>query len=351
MSDNRTLRAALWYAQHGWSVFPIHAPLFDIQGTCYACTCEDWRRSEECKALKPHLWLAHGEHCKQPGKCPACRWAEKSTTDSEQIQKWWGHEWRTKLEDGYSTYYMPNIGIDCGKSNLLTLDVDTYKNLYGDIDDLLPIKDRQTVTAISGGGGEHLVYNRLGKPYGNSTKGLPPGIDIRGAGGYIVAAPSIHKTNRRYRWEMGYGPHEMNPAPIPFALRSILDKATHHRMNHQAGEPSIEAVKKSSNLVEQVLRQTKIEHKGQQEYGQGRRWILPKCPFNPVTDPHGDDGGTFVIVLEDGFIAAGCHHNRCRHVIEASGLGGWNLIMSKIVLVSSLTSSKYPRVYTVGKAA
>lgn len=350
-TNNRMLRSALWYARHGWYVFPIHAPIFNEVGEVYACTCEEWRRTDACKQSKRHMWLAAGEHCRQPGKCPACRWAEKSTIDPETIRKWWGHSWRTRLENGSTFWYMPNIGIDCGKSNLLVFDADAYKDVYPD-DDLLSMSDKETVTALTGGGGEHLVYARQGRPYGNSTKGLPAGIDIRGDGGYIVAAPSVHKSGRLYQWESGYGPHEIDPAPVPVALRNILDLSTHRRREHQVGEPNIEAVKRSVEEVELVLERTDIAHHGQQEYGQGRRWILPECPFNPPDNPHGDDGGTFVIVLEDGHIAAGCHHNRCRHVIEDSKLSGWDFIKSKIVTVEQKSeAAKYPRVYRVKAAA
>lgn len=352
--NNRMLRSALWYAEKKkWYVFPIHAPIFNADRECYACTCEEWLRSEQCKQTKRHMYLEPGKHCVQAGKCPACRWAEKSTIDPEQIYKWWGHEWRVKLDDGWSTYYTPNIGIDCGKSNLLVFDADAYKDVYPD-EDLLSIEDKQTITALTGGGGEHLIYNRQGKDYGNSTKGLPPGIDIRGDGGYIVAAPSLHKSGNRYQWEYGYGPHEIEPMPVPTALCAILDKATRRRINHEVGEANIEAVKRSARLVEQVLKRANIAHYGQQEYGQGRRWILENCPFNPSEDPHMDNGAAFVVVLEDGHIAASCHHNRCQHVIEDAERSGWDIMKSMTVTVESVSTSgaRYPRVYTpVSKAA
>lgn len=348
--DNRMLRSALWYAVHGWAVFPIHAPLFDSAGECIACTCEEWRRSEACKTTKPHMWLDTGEHCKQPGKCPACRWAEKSTTDPDIIRKWWGHDWRIRLEDGYSVLYTPNIGIDCGKSDLLVFDADAYKDVYPE-EDLLSQADKETVTALTGGGGEHLVYARQGLPYGNSTKGLPAGIDIRGAGGYIVAAPSLHKSGNRYRWEIGYGPHESAPAPIPQALRSILSRAT-RRLEHVVGEPDSEAVKRSAIEVERILQQANIAHHGQQEYGRGRRWILPVCPFCPADNQHADDGGTFVCILDDGHIVAGCHHNRCRHAIEERDLSGWDIIKALTITVESVSpTAKYPRIYRPTKVA
>lgn len=349
-ANNRMLKSALWYARHGWHVFPVHAPLFTPEGECYACTCEEWRRTDDCKAYKKHMYLQPGEHCKQPGKCPACRWAEKSTTDEETIYKWWGHDWRTRHVDNSLTYFTPNIGIDCGKSNLLVFDADAYKDVYPD-NDLLSFDDQQTITALTGGGGEHLLYDRAGLPYGNSCRGLPHGIDIRGDGGYIVAAPSVHKSGRVYQWESGYGPHEIDLAPIPETLRSILDKSIRLRSDHKVGAPDSKAVAHSAEQVEQVLERANIAHHGQQEYGGGRRWILPDCPFNPPDDPHGDDGGTFVIVLEDGFIAAGCHHNRCRHIIEDSNLSGWDYIKSKITAVETASdTAKYPRVYRLSAA-
>src|SRR4029450_6591369 len=123
--------------------------------------------------------------------------------------------------------FVPNIGIDCDRSNLLTVDRDAYKDSYAGAELLSP-EDEETVTGISGGGGGHLYYDRQDLPYGNDTGELPEGIDIRGAGGYVVATPSLHKSGRRYQWEANYGPHETRLQPIPDTLRSILDKAHHH---------------------------------------------------------------------------------------------------------------------------
>ena len=349
-SNNRMLRSALWYARHGWHVFPIHAPLFTPEGECFACTCESWRRTDDCKQYKKHMYLEPGQHCVQPGKCPACRWAEKSTIDIDTIYKWWGHDWRTTLENGVTIYYTPNIGIDCGKSDLLVFDADAYKDVYPD-DDLLSRGDKETITALTGGGGEHLVYARIGLPFGNSCKGLPKGIDIRGAGGYIVAAPSVHKSGRRYQWEIGYGPHEIDPAPIPDTLQKILSQSVRRPDGDPLGPADAEAVRKSVELVEKVLEAADIAHHNQQEYGQGRRWILETCPFMDEDDPHADDNGTFVIVLEDGHIAAGCHHNRCQHIIAEAGLSGWEIIKQKTVTIEAPKEAKYPRVYRPAKAA
>jgi hypothetical protein len=219
--------------------------------------------------------------------------------------------------------YLPNIGIDCGKSGLLVFDADTYKQV-GDLGDLLTWADRETVTVITQGGGEHLIYNRQGKPYGNATKGLPPGIDIRGAGGYVVAVPSLGKSGRRYQYEEAYRPSITPLLPIPKALDDILSNATpqvKHRGNAIALNAST-AVKSSIRIVEQVLERLDVDANST-DYGDGARWVFAECPFMPEDDPHADDNGSFVIVLEDGRIAAGCHHNRCRKRLEDADVTGW----------------------------
>lgn len=201
-------KTAQWYARHGWYVFPVHTPIFNEADECVGCTCEAWHR-------------ANGDPdyvCKNPGKCPRVRWSERSTIDEAQIRKWWGQPWAW---DGY----LPNIGIDCGKSGILSLDVDAYKEHAGDLSDFLTIAEQSTITVVSGGGGQHLLYDAQGKPYGNQTGDLPAGIDVRGVGGYIVAAPSLHKSGRCYSYEEGWGPRDVALLPIPPALDTILAAA------------------------------------------------------------------------------------------------------------------------------
>lgn len=84
------------------------------------------------------------------------------------------------------------------------IDMDTYKDIYRGHDMDL---DEETVTAISGNGGAHLFYRmEPGDSFGNSTKKLPDGIDIRAHGGYVIVAPSLHISGNRYHWELGYEP-------------------------------------------------------------------------------------------------------------------------------------------------
>lgn len=329
MTTPNMAACAAFYAQRiDWYVFPCHAPLFDAQGRCVGCTCEAWRQSDKCKATNPRAYLGPAGKCENPGKCPACKWSEKSTRDPAQIARWWGRDWQTTdPESGRRLFYSPNIGIDCGKSDLLVLDADTYKDVAGDLCELLTRSEQETVTAITGNGGEHLIYARQGKPYGNATRGLPPGIDIRGAGGYIVAAPSLHRSGNRYTFEEGYSPRLIAPRPLPAKLEAILAAATPQSRTRGANATGIEIptpgrLRRSVGIVERVLELGDFDHYGKEAYGGGFRWIFEECPFNPNTDPHPEDGSAFVIVLPDGRIGAGCHHNRCKaRTNEAEG--GW----------------------------
>ena len=320
------LACALRYAQrYRWPVFPIHKPIFDEAGNCTGCTCEEYRRTEKCRRNHPRAYLGPDGKCEEPGKCPAVKWAERATLDPAQITRWWGQPRHSvNVDTGQRITFTPNIGIACGPAGLLVFDADTYKRDCGDLGDLLTWDDRQTVTALTGGGGEHLIYDRQGKPYGNSPRGLPPGFDIRGAGGYIVAPPSLHRSGRRYEFESGYGPRDIALLPIPPALDAILASAT--PKPRQSGEVCITTpalLRRSVGLVERTLQRADIAHTGQMSYGDGFRWVMHECPFMPGDDPHGDDGGAFVVVLGDGRIAAGCHHNRCQKRIEAAGGTGW----------------------------
>lgn len=174
------LEDALRYAiELGWYVFPCHTPLTK---TGWSCSCEAWRRKKY-----PDY------NCTSPGKHPRTHHGlDDATTDPDRIREWW-QRWPNA-----------NIGINCGLSGLLVIDLDQYKDIYqGHNLDL----DEETVTAITGGGGCHLFYKlENGDPFGNRNKELPAGIDIRGHGGYVIVAPSLHISGNRYQWELGYEP-------------------------------------------------------------------------------------------------------------------------------------------------
>lgn len=135
-----------------------------------------------------------------------------ATTDAAQIRAWW------------TEHRGANIGLHCGASGLVAFDLDRYKDIYAG--DELEV-DEQTWTSITGRGGTHLFYRLpAGKVYGNLTGELPPGVDVKCVGGYVVLPPSVHPdTGREYAWELDYSPADRNAAPLPAELERILDAA------------------------------------------------------------------------------------------------------------------------------
>jgi len=126
------------------------------------------------------------------GKLPRTKNGSKDATRNEaQAEAWWA-EWPDA-----------NIGVATGH-RFFVLDVDLKDGGEDSFDYLrsqhgaLP----DTIQQITGTGGKHLLFAPPDFPVRNSAGKLAPGIDIRGAGGYIVVAPSVHSdTGRRYFWD------------------------------------------------------------------------------------------------------------------------------------------------------
>lgn len=146
------------------------------------------------------------------------RWQEKATTDPERIRRHW-----TKHPDH-------GIGIATGaESGLWVLDIDPDD---GGDDSLAALEARHgtlpdTVEAITGGGGRHLVFAwpTDGTEIRNSASGvLGVGLDVRGVGGQFVVAPTIHpETHQAYAWEIEHDPFDgLAPAPAPAWLLEQL---------------------------------------------------------------------------------------------------------------------------------
>lgn len=244
-----------------------------------------------------------------------------ATTDADQIARWW------------SMWPQANVGLHCGGSGLVALDFDGYKENY-DGADLMTKADEQTVTSLTGSGGTHLIFRMPeGAKYGNSTRGLPAGVDVRGVGGYIVLPPSIHPNGREYAWESGYSPFEVDVLPLPTGLRELLDSAHVARrpLNQYATPESLQSLR---FVAESVMDKLGIESDGAKPYsglgGEGLRWILRQCPFAPADNPHGFDGSAYIIVLQgDDSPIAGCHHARCRAYLESRKQSGWSHLLGQ----------------------
>jgi putative DNA primase/helicase len=133
-----------------------------------------------------------------------------ATTDPDTIRRWWA-QWPDA-----------NIGIACGPSRLVVVDLDGPEALaaWGDLALRYNIR-YDTLTAHTGGGGFHLIYRAPdGLRIGNSSGKLGPHIDTRGDGGYIVAPPSIHPSGETYTWENP----EREILPLPQVLIDLLTR-------------------------------------------------------------------------------------------------------------------------------
>lgn len=147
--------------------------------------------------------------CAPRGKRPLIRGGVHSaTTDPETIRRWW------------SRWPEANIGLACGAvSGLVVIDVDgdqgaasleALEHSHGP----LPA----TLTARTGRGAHHVYRLPAGAVIGCSTGRLGEGIDIRGDGGYVIAAPSVHPSGTVYRWD----DPALEVAPLPVWVSTLL---------------------------------------------------------------------------------------------------------------------------------
>lgn len=166
-------RTARWYADHGMAIFPLspgtkvpalrnpHAPGSPERSSCRG----------ECGQLGHGLWDA--------------------TTDVEQVELWWQS----------NMHY--NIGYATGRQyDVLDVDGPTGFQSMGVLrenDRLPPIVGRAWTPGNRSMGrhaGLHLYTPASGVTNG---AGVGPGLDIRGAGGYVVLPPS-RIDGRLYEW-------------------------------------------------------------------------------------------------------------------------------------------------------
>ncbi len=193
ISANGRLKAALSYARRGWPVLPIHTP---AQGKC-SCLKGD---------------------CPHPGKHPRTQHGLKdATTDESVIRRWW------------DMWPDANVAVATGAaSGLVALDIDPR---HGGDKNLQALEARHgplpvTVTAHTGGGGFHKLFVHPGGRVKNCTGdgALAPGVEVKGDGGYIVVAPSLHVSGQPYVWEIGAEPDEFPIAILPGWLLELIDK-------------------------------------------------------------------------------------------------------------------------------
>ncbi len=226
MSD--LLEAALCYAANGWPVVPLHTPTGNANQpcSCRRTTCpqvgEHPCHKNICKSAGNHP--CHQTVCDAPGKHPRItEWEKKATTDEAAISEWW-RMWATS-----------NVGIATGPAFGMVLDVDPRNGGRETLAALEAQHGKLPETRIgdTGGDGVHYVFEYPDFDIKNLTKGeIGPGLDVKAAGGQIVAPPSLHPSGKRYRWR--------NDAPIVKAPDWLLDllREAMSRKQPSAGQAS-----------------------------------------------------------------------------------------------------------------
>lgn len=112
-------------------------------------------------------------------------WVEyqKRLPTEAEINEWW-----TKNPNA-------NIGVVTGQiSGLVVVDLDGSEGLLQASSMALS----SSVISLTGSG-KHLWFKSPESPVKNAVR-LFPGVDVRGDGGFVVVAPSVHASGRRYRW-------------------------------------------------------------------------------------------------------------------------------------------------------
>ncbi len=159
--DQETLEAAAWEAvDHGWWIFP----------------------------------------CKPNGKQPLTR---HGFYDAQDDVRHWPEN--------------ANVGIACGHSGLLVVDMDVKNGVDGiTAFETWAGEWPDTFEVETPSGGVHLYFNHPDNEFGNSTGTLPKGIDIRGVGGYVLGAGSLIDGDRYLI------ANDADVAPIPTYLAMAL---------------------------------------------------------------------------------------------------------------------------------
>lgn len=146
-----------------------------------------------------------------------------ASADEEQIRAFW-----EQLPES-------NIGIATGaKSNgLIVIDLDVHEDQ--DVDGMQTLREwerehgelPETVTAITGSGGYHMLYTADVEVRNSANAELS--TDIRGEGGYFVAPPSVHPNGDSYEWENPPGEYEVAQADA-----NVMAFIAHAQPNHSS---------------------------------------------------------------------------------------------------------------------
>jgi hypothetical protein len=170
------LDAALGYASRGWPVLPLW---WAVDGVC-ACP-----KVSACGSPAKHPTTPHG--------------LTEASTDLTVVRGWW------------ERWPLANVAIRTDAVQVLDLDDDTDQTWAA-------LRDIHIGPMVATSRCCHIYFQPV-LCAGNKVRLLGLPIDWRGAGGYVVAPPSIHAAGHQYYWVPGYGLDR----PLPKTPQWLVD--------------------------------------------------------------------------------------------------------------------------------
>lgn len=194
--------AALTLARLTYIPLALHQPADTPNGcTCYNPTPGEYERLT----------------CDKPGKHPRHKWKELDSAAAALIP----------VRRCLAHYAAVGVGLKMGPQplgNLWTLDIDpdglawlvAMERRHG------PLPPTPTQDTPRGGAHWAMLAPADGPPVKTTAGEIADGVDTRGRGGMIVAAPSLHKNGGRYAWRPGLSPLDVRPALAPAWLLALV---------------------------------------------------------------------------------------------------------------------------------
>jgi hypothetical protein len=191
-----TMEAAALSLAEDFKVIPNWWP--DASGVC-ACS-----KRAECPSAGKHPILT--------------RWDDPTSENCATNDK-------AKIRALWRKYPNANIGIATGSlGGIVVLDADFPKGGDEGIQTLLERLGLDTMPPtmeVNTGAGVHFYFKYDGEEIKNSASKLAPGVDVRGQGGQVISAPSVHRSGRRYMLA-----NNLKPIPLPESFREEMQRVS-----------------------------------------------------------------------------------------------------------------------------
>ncbi|NNU27971.1 bifunctional DNA primase/polymerase [Isoptericola sediminis] len=210
--DSRTLQAV---RAHGTSDTPADAPATtpdsrDGQRDPFAGLPEGVRLFPLRRVTSDGECTCSRDHCASAGKHPTITgWEARATSEPAEVRRWLDR-------------FGGNLGVACGPSGLVVLDADRKRELerlckaYG--------HDVPSTFKVRTGKGFHYwfrVPDDVEVRNSDALRALGFEVDVRGAGGFVVAPGSTHVSGRRYEVA-----DDTEPQSLPDWVLELLQATT-----------------------------------------------------------------------------------------------------------------------------